>query len=75
MPIDEVKIGVAHVLDAAVFLVAEGARLPAEVAGPQMGEERLLVVPHEAQVPLAGRVRNACHTTEILAELCGSRKY
>jgi DNA-binding transcriptional LysR family regulator len=84
LPMDEVKIGVAHALteitltepveevrrkfpkvalrlltgwshdllervrsgslDAAVFLLAEGERLPAEVAGQQMGRERLLVV-------------------------------
>jgi len=62
-------------LDAAVFLLAEGERLPAEVAGRQMGEERLLVVSARGRgVPRPRRVQDLGGASWILnPEGCTAR--
>src|SRR5215467_11289137 len=62
-------------LDAAVILLAEGERLPAGVAGQQMGKERLLVVVGRgAGTPRPRRIQDLSGTSWILnPEGCAAR--
>jgi len=62
-------------LDAAVILLAEGERLPAGVAGQQMGKERLLVVASRGTVTSRPpRIQNLSGTNWILnPEGCAAR--
>jgi DNA-binding transcriptional LysR family regulator len=62
-------------LDAAVILLAEGVRLPAGVAGQQMGKERLLVVVGRgAGTPRPRRIQDLSGTSWILnPEGCAAR--
>jgi len=62
-------------LDAAAFLLAEGERLPAEVAGRQMGGERLLVVSARGGgVPRPRRIQDLGGANWILnPEGCAAR--